>query len=1455
MKTLRRLWCMLIVFSSLSAMAQKQTLQVRISSSADDAEERGANATSNVGGIDLTSSDLEFANDGSTGDQYLGMRFTGITIPKGSKIVSAYIQFTVDEMDNLPGAIILKAENTDNASAFSSTAFNISSRPVTADSVIWANIPNWTVAGNAGPGEATPDIAALVQAIVNRNGWQSGNALDIIAYGTGERTAEAFDGVPSQAPLLVIEYIAPVTASFPVLSGNDDAEMNTAGGTMDLASSDLELTTDGSSLQAIGTRFGNVTIPAGSIILDAYVQFTVDEVNASGDVDVVIALEETDNAAAITSAANNLISRNYTDSVIWNNIPGWNTVGDKGVDQRTPGLASLLQQIVNRSGWANGNSVLMTMVDPAILSIPGYTGNTSKRVAQAYELSSGNAAKLVVTYIPSLSYQNGTFPVTKGATWKFNDKGADLSATGWNAVAYNDASWDFGAAILGYGKGNEATTLDFGSDVNSKYPTYYLRHIFDVPNASIYDSLVFKVLRDDGAIVYVNGVEAFRMNMPGGTVTYNTLAGADITGTDETTYFSITIDNLLQNGVNVIAVELHQSALNSTDLGFDMEVGYKLQPLNAAAYPLAKGTAWHYLDDGSSLDAISWKGTAYNDNNWKQGPAPLGYGDPMNTEISFGNDASNKHITYYFRRDISIDTATLPDSIEIGLRRDDGAIVYINGTEVFRDNMPAGAVTYKTWSTLTIGGADETTYYRKNVHRSVFAHGLNTIAVELHNRDSISSDLGFDLYMDDAPGINPPAMGCANGKEGHIACFTSIAPTAQLSTMIIPTGTHRFQMLLKQGDAYTIGGGTVPGNHDFTGYVGLNGSSEIGHLSVNHENSPGGVSIVDLHYNKTTRLWVVDSSQAVDFFNGDLVTTSRNCSGGITPWGTIITAEESTSGADVNGDGYRDIGWLVEIDPLTAKVREYGNGKQEKLWACANISHENAVVLNDSVTLYTGEDGGSSAVFKFIADNKTDLSSGKLYALKLDQPLSGGEPTGLTGTWVLVPNTTQTERNTSGTLAISLGATNFNGVEDIEIGTIDGKMYFTSKGYNRVYRFKDNGATVSAFETFVGGMNYTLNTEAGVFTEPWADGNDNLTFDNEGNLWVVQDGGRNYIWVVRPDHRQAKPKVELFMSAPAGSEPTGLTFSPDYRFGFVSIQHPNNTNVAQKDATQNNVTINGSAAIVFARIENLGPQAPIAAIHANKRVVVAGQTVTFTDTSKHNPTSRQWVFNGGVPAVSTQKTQTVTYNGTGFYTVELHVSNAIGSDDLVQTQYIQVIAPAPLVQFTSNRTYVHAGETVTFTDLSTNNPTSWTWNFEAATPPVSVLKNPTVTYNKPGVYQVTLTAGNAAGNGTPVTRTDYIVVDKGVGMNEEVAAGLTIYPNPGKGQLNMELNSEAGSTVKVEVYDMTGRKLSDLLNTEARGGKETWSFDLTALVADPQTLILRITVNGEVTHRTISFVK
>ena len=115
-------------------------------------------------------------------------------------------------------------------------------------------------------------------------------------------------------------------------------------------------------------------------------------------------------------------------------------------------------------------------------------------------------------------------------------------------------------------------------------------------------------------------------------------------------------------------------------------------------------------------------------------------------------------------------------------------------------------------------------------------------------------------------------------------------------------------------------------------------------------------------------------------------------------------------------------------------------------------------------------------------------------------------------------------------------------------------------------------------------------------SEPWASGNDNLCFDDLGNLYVLQDGSRDHVWMVGPSHTQASPQVDIFAKLPSGSEPCGMTFTPDYKFMFLSVQHPSgsNSSTVQIDASGYGADIGKSTTVVIARKEYLGNYAPLA---------------------------------------------------------------------------------------------------------------------------------------------------------------------------------------------------------------------------------------------------------------------
>jgi hypothetical protein len=173
-------------------------LDVRVSASSDDAEERSS------GSVSLSSSDLELIRDG-TNNQTVGMRFNGVHIPQGSVISNAYVQFQVDETKNEPGVLTIQAQAIDDAPTFTTASKSISTRARTAASVEWSP-PPWSTVGQAGPDQRTPNIASVIQEVVDRPGWASGNSFVLVINGTGKRVAESYNGVPAAAPLLHLEF-------------------------------------------------------------------------------------------------------------------------------------------------------------------------------------------------------------------------------------------------------------------------------------------------------------------------------------------------------------------------------------------------------------------------------------------------------------------------------------------------------------------------------------------------------------------------------------------------------------------------------------------------------------------------------------------------------------------------------------------------------------------------------------------------------------------------------------------------------------------------------------------------------------------------------------------------------------------------------------------------------------------------------------------------------------------------------------------------------------------------------------------------------------------------------------------------------------------------------------------------------------------------------------------------
>ncbi len=638
-------------------------------------------------------------------------------------------------------------------------------------------------------------------------------------------------------------------------------------------------------------------------------------------------------------------------------------------------------------------------------------------------------------------FANSDTLIHKNATWKYYDH-VNTTIPNWKLLTYNDSLWASGAGQFGYGDGDEATVIYYGVSAKTKYIAYYFRKKINIANPAIYDSLRINMLCDDGAVIYLNGIEVKRTNLPLTTIGIKTRALTSINPPAESQYFPYILSNTnLIAGENIIAVEVHQYSSGNSDLSFDMQLlgfyspcnaplntnatnittnssliswnsapyavtyqlDYKKQTdttwtsinaindtsitianldynttynyrvkTNCAAYSssfttinnfttltpvcqspvnlnatniltasgsvswstvqdainykliykissasawdtitsndtsfllnsllpsstynwkviaicaygnsnesntanfttltpcpatinniasnitsnaatlkwktttgtgqyeveyrgmngqwitvtvndtflvlnslvsattyswhvhalcapgntgawsdynsfttsqvyfstdtlIAKNATWKYLDNGSNQNT-AWQLPSFVDAGWANGSAELGYGDGDEaTIVSYGPSSSNKFITTYFRKTFSITNPSQYDSIQIGLVRDDGAVVYVNGVEVIRTNMPVTAINYLTLSPVAIAGTDESAYNIFYVSKSFFTSGSNCIAVEVHQQLASSSDISFNMFV--AGVVGSPTINLVRGPYLQVLTPNSV---------------------------------------------------------------------------------------------------------------------------------------------------------------------------------------------------------------------------------------------------------------------------------------------------------------------------------------------------------------------------------------------------------------------------------------------------------------------------------------------------------------------------------------------------------------------------------------------------------------------------------------------------------------------------------------------------------
>lgn len=327
--------------------------------------------------------------------------------------------------------------------------------------------------------------------------------------------------------------------------------------------------------------------------------------------------------------------------------------------------------------------------------------------------------------------------------------------------------------------------------------------------------------------------------------------------------------------------------------------------------------------------------------------------------------------------------------------------------------------------------------------------------------------------------------------------------------------------------------------------------------------------------------------------------TFANCSGGVTPWGTILTCEEnydSFYGETVHENGtskrifnsyyygwdkhYNNppehYGWVVEVNPLTGQAR--------KLVALGRCAHECATMHQTSdgrLVVYTGDDSNDECLYKFISSKPGSLEEGILYVANTEK-----------GEWISLDYASQPalQENFSDQTEVLVrlreaakivGGTPLNRPEDIEIDPITGHVLISltnnkPKGdyLGSILKIEEDNADKTSL-TFKSDIFLAGGEETG-FACP-----DNMAFDPKGNLWITSDisgsavgkspyeaFGNNGLFLV-PAHGPDKGKVLQIASAPVDAELTGPYFAPDGKTLFLSVQHPGENSKSMTELSSN----------------------------------------------------------------------------------------------------------------------------------------------------------------------------------------------------------------------------------------------------------------------------------------------
>ncbi len=325
--------------------------------------------------------------------QTTAIRFSHVHIPPGAQIKTARIVFHSALANDEETSLDISAEKSPNSDPLSSSLNNLGARARTTAQETWIAEPWLTV----GTSFNTPDLTRIVQEITDQPDWCGGNNMTFFLAGSGKRVAVSADANPIKAPTLEITYApdsVPTGAycsnssiSALVSDSRNDAVQNIGSGVVSLDGAVLatDSSADGTGqAQLIGLRFPDVNVPANASIASATLKLTTNEETTS-ESNIEISVEQTDDAQQFASVDDDISGRSWSSAINWTSTAHVNS----GEATYSIDLKPLIEPIINRVGWTQGNSMAFRLT-------PQETDNY--RSFTSFDANEAQAAQLIIYF-------------------------------------------------------------------------------------------------------------------------------------------------------------------------------------------------------------------------------------------------------------------------------------------------------------------------------------------------------------------------------------------------------------------------------------------------------------------------------------------------------------------------------------------------------------------------------------------------------------------------------------------------------------------------------------------------------------------------------------------------------------------------------------------------------------------------------------------------------------------------------------------------------------------------------------------------------------------------------------------------------------------------------------------------------------------------------------------------